>query len=107
MHGGDIVFNEFLADQTQRIVTANVVMHRDGVRIRATRQRFTKGQLQRRKAFESQLLGKLNHAGLTHTGFRCQLLRAEVPGLIGLAQNIIGQLFVARRQGGIALTNTR
>ena len=32
MHGGDIVFNEFLADQTQRIVTANVVMHRDGVR---------------------------------------------------------------------------
>ncbi len=51
----------------------------------ATRQRFTKGQLQRRKAFESQLLGKFNHAGLTHTGFRRQLLRAEVPGLIGLA----------------------
>ena len=107
MHGGDIVFNEFLADQTQRVVTANVVMYRNRVRIRAAGQRFTQRQLQRRKAFEPQFLGKFNHAGLTHTGFRRQLLRAEVPGLIGLAQNIIGQLFVARRQGGIALTNTR
>ncbi len=53
------------------IVTEDLIMHGDGIFIG---QRFAQCQLECRKTFVSQLLRKLNDAGLTDASFFCQLL---------------------------------
>lgn len=105
MHGRHVLFDQLFADQPHRIVSADLIMHRHGLRVRVTDQRFTDRQLEGGESLKANLLRKFHHAGLAHPGFTRQLLRAEMARVVGLRKQKIRQLLVALGKACVALAN--
>ncbi|MPN28460.1 hypothetical protein SDC9_175902 [bioreactor metagenome] len=105
MHRRHILFDQFLADQTQGIVATDLVMHWHRMRVRIADQRFADRQFQRRESLIAELLRELHHARLTDARFGGQLLRTEVAGSVGLYQKIVREFFITLRKSRVALSD--
>ena len=105
VHGRHVLFDQLFANQPHRVIAADLIMHRHGLRVGVAHQRFADRQLEGGEPLKANLLGKLHHAGLAHAGFTRQLLRAEMARAIGLRKQKIRQLLVALGKACIALAN--
>ena len=105
MHRRHVLLNQLFPHQTHRIVTANLIMYRNGMGVGIAGQRFADRQFECRKSFKTHLLRELHHAGLADARLRGQLLRTEMTRSIRLGKEIIRQFFIALREVRVTLTN--